>query len=354
MKVDTQSWSEENPTGAGLDRLLAKEEMSKMKAVQIFEAGNPDVLAVSETAGPTLGARQLLVKTAWAGINYIDIYQRSGKYPLEYPATLGLEGSGEVVAVGSSTSSFKIGDRISWAWATGSYAELTLVNEDKAFLVPDGIPLDVAAATMLQGLTAHYLINSVYKAQAGDFALVHAAAGGVGLLLCQMLKAKGVRVIGTVSSSDKQALALAAGAEYTIRYDEEDFPARIAELTSGKKCQVVFDGVGATTFEGSLLSLCTRGILVLFGSASGEVPPFDLQRLNTLGSLVVTRPSLAHFIQTAEELNWRCNEIFEEILAGRLKIEISNRYELVNASQAHADLESRATSGKLLLKVGED
>lgn len=324
-----------------------------MKAVRIFQAGNPDVLTVSETENPSPGAGQLLIKTAWAGINYLDIYHRSGIYPLNYPVTLGMEGSGEVVEVGSDKSEFKIGDRVCWAWAPGSYAEHTLLNEDKAVLVPDGIAMDVAAATMLQGLTAHYLINSVYKANAGDFALVHAAAGGVGLLLCQMLKAKGVRVIGTVSSSEKQAAALAAGAEFTIRYDEEDFPAKVAEITSDNKCQVVFDGVGATTFEGSLLSLCTRGILALFGSASGEVPPFDLQRLNTLGSLVVTRPSLAHFIQTAEELNWRCKEIFDEILAGRLNIEISNRYELANASQAHSDLESRATSGKLLLKVGD-
>jgi NADPH2:quinone reductase len=325
--------------------------MSEMKAVRIFEAGNPDVLMISETDSPKPGPGQLLIKTAWAGINYIDIYQRSGKYSLQYPATLGLEGSGEVVEVGPGESSFKIGDRVCWAWAPGSYAEFTLLNEDKAVLVPDGISMDVAAATMLQALTAHYLISSVYKAHAGDFALVHAAAGGVGLLLCQMLKAKGVRVIGTVSSSEKAAAALAAGAEYTIRYDEEAFPARVAEITAGKKCQVVFDGVGATTFEGSLLSLCTRGTLALFGSASGEVPLFDLQRLNTLGSLVVTRPSLAHFIQTAEELNWRCKEIFEEILAGRLKIEISNRYDLANASQAHADLESRGTSGKLILRV---
>jgi NADPH2:quinone reductase len=325
--------------------------MSEMKAVRIYKAGNPDVLAVSETESPSPGAGQLLIKTAWAGINYLDIYHRSGIYALDYPATLGMEGSGEVVELGSERSAFKIGDRVCWAWAPGSYAELTLLNEDKAVLVPDGIAMDIAAATMLQGLTAHYLVNSVYKAHAGDFALVHAAAGGVGLLLCQMLKAKGVRVIGTVSSSEKQALALAAGAEFTIRYDEENVPARVAEITAGKKCQVVFDGVGATTFEGSLLSLCTRGMLVLFGSASGEVPPFDLQRLNTLGSLVVTRPSLSHFIQTAEELKWRCKEIFDEVLAGRLNTEISHRYELANASQAHADLESRSTSGKLLLRV---
>lgn len=322
-----------------------------MKAVRVFEPGNPEVLIISETESPMPAAGQLLIKTAWAGINYLDVYQRSGMYPLKYPSTLGMEGSGEVVAVGSDKSSFKIGDRVCWAWAPGSYAEFTLLNEDKAVLVPEGIAMDVAAATMLQALTAHYLIRSVYKAHVGDFALVHAAAGGVGLLLCQMLKAKGVRVIGTVSSSEKEAAALAAGAEYTIRYDEEDFPARVAEITAGRKCQVVFDGVGATTFEGSLLSLCTRGMLALFGSASGEVPPFDLQRLNALGSLVVTRPSLSHFIQTAEELNWRCKEIFDEILTGRLKIEISNRYDLANASQAHADLESRTTSGKLILRI---
>jgi NADPH2:quinone reductase len=325
--------------------------MSKMRAAQIFEGGSADVLAVSEIPTPEPGPGQLLVKTAWAGINYIDIYQRSGKYPMDYPATLGLEGSGEVVAVGSKDSNFKIGDRVCWSWGQGSYAEFTLVNEDKAFKVPDGVSMDIAAAAMLQGLTAHYLVTSVYKAKAGDFALVHAAAGGVGLLLCQMLKAKGVRVIGTVSSAQKQERAMAAGAEFVIRYDQDDFVKKVAEITQGNKCQVVYDGVGATTFEGSLNCLAIRGTLALFGSSSGAVPPFDLQRLNTLGSLVVTRPSLINFIQTAEELNWRCNEMFEEIISGRLDIEISQRYELADAKQAHLDLESRATSGKLLLKI---
>ncbi len=309
------------------------------------------MLAVSEIPTPEPGPGQLLVKTAWAGINYIDIYQRSGKYPMDYPATLGLEGSGEAVAVGSKDSNFKIGDRVCWSWGQGSYAEFTLVNEDKAFKVPDGVSMDIAAAAMLQGLTAHYLVTSVYKAKAGDFALVHAAAGGVGLLLCQMLKAKRVRVIGTVSSAQKQERAMAAGAEFVIRYDQDDFVKKVAEITQGNKCQVVYDGVGATTFEGSLNCLAIRGTLALFGSSSGAVPPFDLQRLNTLGSLVVTRPSLINFIQTAEELNWRCNEMFEEIISGRLDIEISQRYELADAKQAHLDLESRATSGKLLLKI---
>jgi len=325
--------------------------MGEMRAVQILEAGNADVLTVAETSAPVPGSGQLLVRTAWAGINYIDIYQRSGKYPMDYPVTLGLEGSGEVVAVGSKDSNFKIGDRVCWAWAPGSYAEFTVVHEDKAFKVPDGVSMDVAAAAMLQGLTAHYLVTSVYKAQAGDFALVHAAAGGVGLILCQMLKAKGVRVIGTVSSARKQELAIAAGAEFVIRYDQEDFVKKVAEITQGNKCQVVYDGVGATTFEGSLNCLAIRGTLALFGSSSGAVPLFDLQRLNALGSLVVTRPSLANFIQTAEELNWRCGELFDEVVSGRLDIEISQRYELADAKQAHLDLESRATSGKLLLKI---
>ena len=322
-----------------------------MRAVQIFEAGNADVLTVAEIPTPEPGVGQLLIKIYWAGINYIDVYQRSGKYPMDYPATLGLEGSGEVVAVGSKDSNFKIGDRVCWSWGQGSYAEFTLVNEDKAFKVPDGVSMDIAAAAMLQGLTAHYLVTSVYKAKAGDFALVHAAAGGVGLLLCQMLKAKGVRVIGTVSSAQKQERAMAAGAEFVIRYDQDDFVKKVAEITQGNKCQVVYDGVGATTFEGSLNCLAVRGTLALFGSSSGAVPPFDLQRLNALGSLVVTRPSLINFIQTAEELNWRCNEMFEEIISGRLDIEISQRYELADAKQAHLDLESRATSGKLLLKI---
>jgi NADPH2:quinone reductase len=267
--------------------------------------------------------------------------------------TLGLEASGEVVEVGSDVSTFKVGDLVCWGWAQGSYAEYTLVNEDKAVHVPSGVSMDIAAAAMMQGLTAHYLITSVYQATSGDWALVHAAAGGAGLFLCQMLKARGVQVIGTVSNQAKEELARAAGAAHVIRYDKEDFEQRVNEITLGQKCDVVYDSVGKDTFEGSLKCLKPRGTLALFGAASGAVPPFDLQRLSSLGSLNITRPTLAHFIQDSEELRWRCKEIFDEITAGRLKVSVSKKYELEDAKQAHIDIESRATSGKLLLRVAD-
>lgn len=324
-----------------------------MRAVQISSAGGPEVLAMTEVAKPEPGPKQLLVKNSWAGINYIDIYQRSGRYPLDYPVTLGLEGSGEVVAVGSDVTNFKVGDLVCWGWAQGSYADYTLVEDERAYGVPSGVSLDVAAAAMMQGLTAHYLITSVYPAAAGDFALVHAAAGGAGLFLCQMLKARGVQVLGTVSNQAKEQLALAAGASHVIRYDKENFEQRVNEITLGQKCDVVYDSVGKDTFEGSLKCLKPRGTLALFGAASGAVPPFDLQRLSPLGSLNITRPTLAHFIQDSEELKWRCKEIFDEITAGRLKVSISRKYELEDTQQAHTDIESRATSGKLLLRVAD-
>ena len=325
-----------------------------MKAIAINRVGGPEVLEHLELAAPVPGASDLLVKTAWAGVNYIDIYQRSGSYPQTYPTTLGLEGSGQIIAVGSAVNGFSIGDWVCWAWAQGSYAELTVVNQEKAFLIPKGVTSKVAAAAMMQALTAHYLITSVYPAKAGDTALVHAAAGGVGLILCQMLRARGVRVLGTVSSTEKESLALAAGAADVIRYDREDFQERVLALTDDKKCHVVYDGVGATTFEGSLNCLAPRGTLALFGASSGQIPPFDLQRLGTLGSLVITRPSLAHFIQNRDELAWRCNEIFTDITSGSLNISIAREYSLEDAEQAHRDLESRVTSGKLLLAIGSD
>lgn len=324
-----------------------------MRAIQINNSGGPDVLVMSDVPKPQPGPNQLLVRNLWAGVNYIDIYQRTGRYPMVYPATLGLEGSGVVAALGSGVSTFQIGDQVSWGWAQGSYAEYTLVDEDKAALVPEGIPMDTAAAAMMQGLTAHYLITSVYPVAAGEFALVHAAAGGAGLLLCQMLKARGAEVIGTVSSQAKENLALAAGASHVIRYDKEDFAQKVGEITHRQKCQIVYDGVGKDTFEGSLKSLAPRGTLALFGAASGAVPPFDLQRLSSLGSLNITRPTLAHFIQNSAELKWRCKEIFEEITAGRLNVAISRKYELEDTQQAHIDIEGRETSGKLLLRVAD-
>lgn len=322
-----------------------------MRAIQISSAGGPEVLQLAHLPTPSADSGQILVRTHWAGVNFIDIYQRTGRYPLNYPTTMGLEGAGEVVDLGEGVTNHKVGDRVAWPWAQGSYAEYALIPAALAYPVPDGVALDTATALMMQALTAHYLVRSVFPAKAGDTALVHAAAGGMGLLLCQMLSAKGVRVIGTVSSDEKKDLAMAAGASDIIRYDREDFSAAVSSLTNGAKCNVVYDSVGATTFEGSLASLSPRGTLALFGASSGAVPPFDLQRLSSLGSLVITRPTLGHFVRTEEELTWRCGEVFEAHSEGTLKISIAAKFDLTQAGAAHQAIESRATSGKLLLKT---
>jgi len=322
-----------------------------MRAAQIFAAGGDDCIEIVEISKPSPGPGEVLVKNSWAGVNYIDIYQRTGRYPLEYPVTLGLEGSGEVTEIGPGVSAIKIGDRVAWGWAQGSYAEYTIVKQEKIAPIPEDMSLELACAVMMQGLTAHYLVTSVYSAQKDDVALVHAAAGGVGLLLCQMLSSRGVTVIGTVSSREKELLAKEAGAHHVIRYDETDFQKQVVSITNGNRCNVVYDGVGASTFEGSLQSLKPRGTLALYGAASGPVPPFDLQRLSGLGSLIVTRPTLAHFIQTEDELRWRCGELFSEVLRGELSFAISGTYDFEDVRRAHRDIESRTTSGKLLLKI---
>ncbi len=322
-----------------------------MRAIQIHSPGDVGRLVPATVETPTPGPNQVLVAIEWAGVNFIDTYQRSGRYPLDLPATIGMEGSGTVTAVGDQVTRFTAGDRVAWAWAQGSYAEQVVVDQDKAHKVPDGIALDIAAAAMLQGMTAHYLITSVYPAEAGDTALVHAAAGGVGLLLCQMLSSRGITVIGTVSTEQKAEAAIEAGAHHIIRYDRENVAQRVAEITSGASCHVVYDGVGQATFDDSLASLRVRGTLALFGASSGPVPPFDLQRISVLGSLMITRPTLSHFIATADEHDWRAGDVFADIAAGKLAITIGGVYDLGDAGQAHSDLESRKTSGKLLLRV---
>ncbi|MFC0436821.1 quinone oxidoreductase [Kutzneria buriramensis] len=320
-----------------------------MRAVQVESPGGPEALRVAEVADPTPGAGELLVRVAAAGVNYIDTYHRTGAYPMPLPFVPGLEGAGEVVAVGDGVSRFKVGDRVAWASAIGSYAELTRVPEAVAVSVPDGVELDVAAGSMLQGMTAHYLTRSTYPVQAGDTALVHAAAGGMGLLLTQQIKALGGRVIGTVSTDEKEKLAREAGADEIIRYTETEIAPEVRRLTDGQGVAVVYDGVGKDTFDASLASLRIRGTLALYGAASGPVPPFDLQRLNAAGSLFVTRPTLAHHTLTQEELGWRSGEIFAGIQSGRLTIRISNRYPLADAARSHEDLQARRTTGKLLL-----
>jgi NADPH2:quinone reductase len=268
---------------------------------------------------------------------------------MSLPYTPGLEGAGVVTHIGSDVSGFSVGDRVAWTGVLGSYAPLIALPADKAVQVPVDVGLRDACQAMLQGLTAHYLVTSVFAVEPGNTALVHAAAGGVGLLLTQMIKARGGVVIGTVSTEAKADAARAMGADHVIRYDHKDFMPVVRELTDGLGVDVVYDGVGASTFEKSLHSLKVRGTLALFGQASGPVGPWDPQILNTLGSLVLTRPSLAHFTQTPEELQWRASEVFGDLAATRLKLSLGGEYPLSEAHQAHRDIQSRKTSGKLLL-----
>jgi len=323
-----------------------------MRAIRVERHGGPEVLVPADIETPAPGSGELLVRVAAAGVNYIDTYNRSGLYTAPTPFVPGAEGAGTVSAVGAGVSGFAAGDRVAWCAAPASYAEQVIVSADRAVPVPAGIPDEVAAAAMLQGATAHYLTTSTYPVQPNDAVLVHAAAGGVGLLLTQMTKMRGGRVIGTVSSDEKAAVARQAGADEVIRYDQTDFAAECRRLTGGEGVAVVYDGVGRTTFDGSLASLRRRGMLVLYGASSGPVPPFDPQRLNAGGSLFLTRPSLVHHTVTREELLWRTQEVLGWITDGRLTIRIGARYPLGEARRAHEDLEGRRTTGKLLLLPG--
>ncbi|MGN6330067.1 MAG: quinone oxidoreductase family protein [Motilibacteraceae bacterium] len=318
-----------------------------MRAVLVESNGGPEVLAVRDVEAPAPGAGQLLVQVAAAGVNYMDTYQREGVYRVPTPFVLGSEGAGRVLAVGEDVQDVEVGDRVAWSQAQGSYAEQVLVPAEKAVPVPGGVADDVAAAVLLQGLTAHYLVTSTYAVSEGDQVLVHAAAGGVGLLLVQLAKDRGARVLATVGSEEKAVLARAAGADEVLGYD--GFADRVRELTGGQGVAVVYDGVGRDTFDGSLAALRRRGLLVLFGAASGQVPPLELQRLNTGGSLFVTRPTLGDYVATREELLWRAGELFGAVAQGRLDVRIGGRYPLADAAQAHRDLEGRRTTGKLLL-----
>lgn len=320
-----------------------------MKAIVVSQQGGPEVLSYVDAADPTITSTGLLVRVAAAGINFIDTYQRSGLYPMSLPYTPGLEGAGTVLEVGSDVTGFAVGDTVAWTSNLGSYAETLALDASTAVIVPVGLELTQAAQAMLQGITAHYLITSVFEVKPGITALVHAAAGGVGLLLCQMITARGGIVIGTVSTEAKAAAAMAAGAAHVIRYDQEDFMPRVRELTGGVGVDVVYDGVGASTFEGSLKSLKPRGMMALFGQSSGPVGPFDPQILNSLGSLFLTRPTITNFIQTREELQWRAGEVFDAMLSGDLTMTLGGSYPLAEAAQAHRDLEARKSTGKLIL-----
>lgn len=320
-----------------------------MRAIVVDAYGGPEVLTYKEVPDPAPGPGQALVQVAAAGVNFIDIYHREGRYPLPLPMIPGSEGVGTVRRIGPGVSKVAVGDLIAWPLVPGSYAELAVIPESKAVHVPDGIEPEIAAAAMVQGLTAHYLTRSTYALRPGDDVLVHAAAGGMGLLLTQVVKLHGGRVIGTVSSQAKAQLARDAGADEIIRYDQEDFPQRVRDLTGGRGVDVVYDGVGRSTFEGDLLSLHPRGMLVLYGAASGPVPPFDPQRLQGHGSLFLTRPTLGHYVADRDELLNRAADVFDWISSGAMKIAIPHRYRLSDARRAHEDLAARRTTGKLML-----
>lgn len=309
------------------------------KAVVVRATGGPEVLEHTDVPSPVPGDGELLVKVAAAGVNYIDTYQRSGLYPIPLPFTLGLEGAGEVVV--SNSPEFAVGDKVAWMSVLGSYANEAVVPAAAAVKVPDDLDVELAAAAMLQGITAHYLVHSTYVVKEGDRVLVHAAAGGVGLLLTQWAKAKGATVVATVSTDEKEALAREAGADEVLRYG--DFASQI------EKVDVVYDGVGADTFDQSLASLKPRGTLALFGASSGPVPPVDPQRLNAAGAVFLTRPATGWYTLTREEFEGRANDLFAAIASGELAIRIGGRYKLEEAAQAHTDLQSRRTTGKLLL-----
>jgi len=320
-----------------------------MKAVRVHETGGTEKLVYQDIAKPSPGPKQALVRIHACGVNFIDIYDRTGLYPLPLPFTPGSEAAGVVEAVGDGVTAVKAGDRVGYAGPVGSYAEYALIPDWQLVKIPDGIDFQQAAAAMLQGMTAHYLTHSTFPLKRGETVLLHAAAGGVGLLLAQMASKIGARVIGTVGTDEKAALAKQAGVNDIILYREEDFEAAVRKLTSGAGVDVVYDSVGQSTFEKSLNCLKRRGMLVLFGQSSGRVPPFDLNALNSKGSLYVTRPGLPHYAATADELRWRAGDVLQWVADGSLKLRIDRVFKLSEAAKAQTALETRQTAGKVLL-----
>ncbi|MGH9883507.1 MAG: quinone oxidoreductase family protein [Pyrinomonadaceae bacterium] len=320
-----------------------------MRAIQVSKTGGPEVLTLVDLPVPEPKPNEALVQIKAAGVNFIDTYIREGRYPAQLPFVLGQEAAGVVKSVGPAVNEFKVGDCVAYVGVQGSYAEYAAVPAERLVHVPDALDLNQAAAAMLQGMTAHYLSHSTYPLKRGETALVHAAAGGVGLLLVQMAKKLGARVIGTAGSDEKAAVAREAGADEVIIYTKDDFETETRRLTEGQGVHVVYDGVGKSTFDKDLNVLRPRGYLVLFGGASGAVPPFDLIKLSQKGSLFITRPTLAHYTANRAELEWRSSEVMRMIVRGDLKLRIHATYPLEKAQEAHRDLEGRKTTGKVLL-----
>ena len=320
-----------------------------MQAIQILTTGPADVLTLRDLPTPTPGPGEALIRIKASGVNFIDTYFREGRYPAQLPYTLGQEAAGIVEAVASDVTTVKPGDRVAWCLVPGTYAEFAVAPASRLVAIPESVSFQDAAAALLQGMTAHYLLHSAYPVQPGDEILIHAGAGGTGLLFIQMAKTLAARVFTTVSTEEKAELARNAGADEIIFYTREDFAAKVKQLTSGRGLPVVYDSVGKSTFEQSLQCLRPRGLLVLFGGASGAVPPFDLIRLSTMGSLYVTRPTLKDYIATRADLEKRAADVFTAVGNGSLKLRSEHIYPLAEAAQAHRDLESRKTTGKLLL-----
>jgi NADPH2:quinone reductase len=322
-----------------------------MRAIQVKQPGGPEAMELAELPVPEPKANEAVVKIAASGVNFIDVYQREGRYKVPLPFVIGQEGAGTVTKVGAEVETLKIGDRVAWCGILGSYAEYAAVAADKLVPIPQGVTDQQAAAVLLQGMTAHYLVHDVYPLKKGETVLLHAAAGGVGLLLAQMAHEIGARVIGTVSTEEKAKLAREAGADEIILYTTSDFEAEAKRLTHGRGVDVVYDSVGKTTFEKGLNVLRPRGMMALFGASSGAVAPIDPITLMTKGSLFLTRPSLPFYTATREELEKRSADVLGMIAAGKLKLRVEHTYPLAEAAQAHRDLEARKTTGKLLLIV---
>jgi NADPH:quinone reductase len=320
-----------------------------MKAIRVHTPGGPEVMKLEEVPEPKVGPGQVVVKLEAAGLNYIDVYFRTGTYKAPLPLTPGLEGAGIVTQVGDGVKDLKVGDRVAYTGIPGSYAQMNVCPADRLVKLPDKLSFRDGAASMLQGMTAHYLTRSTYPLKSGDTCLVHAAAGGMGLLLTQMGKMFGATVIGTVSTDEKAALAKQAGADHVILYSKQDFVAEVKRITGNRGVDVIYDGVGATTFEKGLTCIRPRGVMALYGAASGPVAPLDLQLLNANGSLFVTRPSLNHHIASREELVQRSGDVLGWIRDGKLKLRVETTFPLDKAGEAHRALEGRKTTGKVLL-----